>query len=798
MGALITSTALLATGPAPNAAAVTTGSSLFGWGANANGNLGDGTLTNQLTPEAIILAPGVTPTAISAGVEASLAIGTDGNLYAWGNNVSGDLGDGTTTEHLRPEEITLAHGVKPTAITAGYYDAFAIGTDGNLYAWGEDNRGQLGDGTDNTQGASQLTPEVITLAPGVKPAAIATNADNPVGLAIGSDGNVYAWGDDTFGIGTDAPSPEVVTTIGDTPFSATAISVGGDENYMAIGSDGHLYTWGFDETGTLGDGTSGQFFQPTPEPITLASGVTPTAISLGGEDAAAIGSDGQLYSWGEPYTGNGTSNSQFVPQAISLAPGVTPTAISEGFQTAMAIGSDGQIYEWGQSNIYPIQPSPVPTPLATGVTATVIAAGFDTSLAIGTGPSSTVTFNANGGSGTMATESEIAPVALTTNAFTRAGYTFSGWNTAADGSGTAYADGATYAFGASATLYAQWSANATDDYSYAANGGSGTAPASGSGLDGTKITLATNTFTNPGFTFAGWNDGTTTYAAGATYTLSSGGGAITFAAQWTANATDTVTFNAEGGSAVSPKSGPDGTTITLPSTPTRAGYTFDGWFAAPSGGSALTSPYTLTGSVTLYAQWAGAPTTSVLVPSAGATLTGSTYLDASATNATSVKFLLFGGTFGYSAPVICTATATPYGWVCSWNTSTVPNGAYTLISEATGAGGSTFSAGVNITVKNSLPTTAVLIPSNGATLSGSTYLDASASNATSVEFLLFGGSYGYSAHVACTATTSTAYGWLCAWNTTTVPNGSYTLLSEAFNSAGSTLSSSGVRITVKN
>ena len=193
-----------------------------------------------------------------------------------------------------------------------------------------------------------------------------------------------------------------------------------------------------------------------------------------------------------------------------------------------------------------------------------------------------------------------------------------------------------------------------------------------------------------------------------------------------------------------------------------------------------------------------APTTAVLIPSLGSTLSGSTTLDASATNATSVNFLLFGGTYGYAAPVVCTATPTVYGWLCNWNTTTVPNGSYALVSEASGPGGSTFSSAVGITVKNPLPTTSVLVPSNGATLSGSTYLDASASNATSVEFLLFGASYGFAAPVVCTATSSTAYGWLCAWNTATVPNGSYTLVSEAFNSTGSTFSSSGVRIAVNN
>ena len=195
----------------------------------------------------------------------------------------------------------------------------------------------------------------------------------------------------------------------------------------------------------------------------------------------------------------------------------------------------------------------------------------------------------------------------------------------------------------------------------------------------------------------------------------------------------------------------------------------------------------------------GAPSLSsiVLIPTNGATLSGTaTTLDASASNATSVEFWLFGGTYGLSGHLVGTATSTVYGWVDSWNTTTVPNGSYVLLSEAFGSGGSTFSSGVSITVSNvPRPSTSVLIPANGATLSGTaTTLDASASNATSVEFWLFGGTYGLSGHLVGTAT-STVYGWVDSWNTTTVPNGSYVLLSEAFGSGGSTFSS-GVSITV--
>ena len=191
------------------------------------------------------------------------------------------------------------------------------------------------------------------------------------------------------------------------------------------------------------------------------------------------------------------------------------------------------------------------------------------------------------------------------------------------------------------------------------------------------------------------------------------------------------------------------------------------------------------------------PTTSVLVPAAGATVSGTTAtLGASASNATSVEFWLLGGSYGYSGDLIGTATPTLYGWLSSWNTTTVPNGSYVLLSEAFNDGSSAFSAGVSITVSNPL-TTSVLFPAAGATVSGTTAtLGASASNATSVEFWLLGGSYGYSGDLIGTAT-PTLYGWLSSWNTTTVPNGSYVLLSEAFND-GSSAFSAGVSITVSN
>ena len=107
------------------------------------------------------------------------------------------------------------------------------------------------------------------------------------------------------------------------------------------------------------------------------------------------------------------------------------------------------------------------------------------------------------------------------------------------------------------------------------------------------------------------------------------------------------------------------------------------------------------GSTTTYDFSLAPPTTSVLVPSNGATLSGTAAtLDASASNATSVEFWLFGGTYGLSGHLVGTATPTIYGWFYSWDTTTVPNGSYALLSEAFGPGGSAFSSHVSITVTN--------------------------------------------------------------------------------------------------
>jgi alpha-tubulin suppressor-like RCC1 family protein len=200
-----------------------------------------------------------------------------------------------------------------------------------------------------------------------------------------------------------------------------------------------------------------------------------------------------------------------------------------------------------------------------------------------------------------------------------------------------------------------------------------------------------------------------------------------------------------------------------------------------------------------------APSTEVIIPFNGAALRGThAVLDALASagfgvKITTVQFVLTGGS--YNKSVIGAATPTLYGYVYSWNTTSVPGGTYTLQSLATdNDGNAAYSTGTTITVDNVPPTTAVLIPSNGAHLRGTVALDASASASfgvqiTKVQFVLTGRSFNKT--VIGTAT-ATIFGWVFVTNTTLVHNGTYTLQSLATDAAGNIAYSQGITIKVVN
>lgn len=267
-----------------------TNDGLYGWGTNGRGQVGDGTYTPRWdTPVKVIFPAAVTSvTAVAAGYYHSLAVTNDG-LYAWGDNMNGELGDGTRTSTPLPVKIALPASVTSvTAVAAGSNTSYAVTNDG-VYAWGNNYAGQLGIGstvTDqvlpakvvfntNTKGKTKTPVTTVT-------SVTAITAGFDYALAITNDG-LYAWGQNysgQLGIGSqiNMAFPTKVQFSNKTVITVTAISAGRDHN-VAVTSDG-LYTWGSNANGKLGPAGG--------------SGLTPTKVP--GEDSAIMAAAGNYFS----------------------------------------------------------------------------------------------------------------------------------------------------------------------------------------------------------------------------------------------------------------------------------------------------------------------------------------------------------------------------------------------------------------------------------------------------------------------------------------------------------------------
>jgi len=215
---------------------------VWAWGWNGNGQLGDNSTTDRGSPMQV---PGLTGVAaIAAGWFHSLALRSDGTVWAWGSNTSGQLGDGTTTQRLLPVQVQGLSGV--VAIAAGTHHGLAIRNDGTVWAWGSNSMGQLGDGS----GVSRATPGQVSGPTG----AVAVAGGAVHSLALTRDGKVWAWGEHLLqGVGGGDPITSFLPA--EAPYLTGIVAIGaGHDHSLAVASDGTAWAWGNDGSGALGNG----------------------------------------------------------------------------------------------------------------------------------------------------------------------------------------------------------------------------------------------------------------------------------------------------------------------------------------------------------------------------------------------------------------------------------------------------------------------------------------------------------------------------------------------------------------
>jgi alpha-tubulin suppressor-like RCC1 family protein len=360
---------------------------VFSWGLNTSGQLGDGTTINSDTPVQASLPTGLAAVAVAAGAFHSLALTSTGSVYAWGQNADGQLGDGTTTASNAPIKVGMPTGVKATAIAAGWYQSLALVSTGSVYAWGDNGNGELGIGTVDT---TRDTPVKVSLPAGVTATAIAGGAFQS--LALASNGSVYAWGYNNLGQlgdGTTTTSDIPVKVSLPSGVTATAIA-GGYAHGLAVTSTGSILAWGWNASGQLGNGTTTN--SDIPVKVTLPAGVVATGVAGGSAHSLAVTSAGAVYAWGrnvEGELGNSTTTTSDTPVKTALPRGVTAADVGAGWYHSLALASTGSIYAWGWNGHGQLgdgttdtSDQPVRVTLPAGVTLTGLAGGSAYSLAV--------------------------------------------------------------------------------------------------------------------------------------------------------------------------------------------------------------------------------------------------------------------------------------------------------------------------------------------------------------------------------------------------------------------------------
>ena len=314
--------------------AVQSDGTVWSWGRNNQGQLGDATTTNRSIPVEVSGPAGVT--AVVGGGQHSLAIGGDGTTWAWGANSHGQLGDGTTTNRTSPVQIAGVTGT--AAIAAGLFHSLAVSS-GGVWGWGDNTFGQVGDGTTTDRSA----PVQMSGLTGIT--AVAAGVYHS--LALRDDGTVWAWGRNDYGQLGDGTTTARSTAVQVSGLTGVTEIAGGAYFSLARRSDGTVWAWGDNGFGQLGDGTTTN----RSTAVQVGGLGSATAVAASYYASAALGADGTVSAWGRNNygeLGDGTTTDRGTPGRVGGLAGVT--ALAAGGYHLLAIDVTGSAWAWGRNN----------------------------------------------------------------------------------------------------------------------------------------------------------------------------------------------------------------------------------------------------------------------------------------------------------------------------------------------------------------------------------------------------------------------------------------------------------------
>ncbi len=336
--------------------------SVYAWGLGFGGVLGNGgSVTTNIPVPVTGLGIGSGVIAVESGIYASFAVLSDGTLRSWGSNISGQLGDPLVVgSRNTPGPVPGVVGCR--AVSSGFWHTLALLQNGQVLAWGENFSYQLGDGTNVDRNSpvlvQGLTNAVAVAAGGdafdlpIYPSPSAISSDT-VGhsLALLADGTVRAWGSNSRGqLGDGTKTTRSIPVRVKNLEDVIAVSAGG-EHSLALTSDGRVWAWGGNVLGSLGDGSTTDSLLP--QQVPLLSNVV--AIDAGTFQSVAVLSDGSLRTWGgNVFAQLGHGYFWFRPEPVAVKNLSRIHLVGAGLEHALAADGAGNVKAWGTNNRYQV------------------------------------------------------------------------------------------------------------------------------------------------------------------------------------------------------------------------------------------------------------------------------------------------------------------------------------------------------------------------------------------------------------------------------------------------------------